>query len=57
MLENAYWIAGIVLAIATVIGLLVKLNRGKSITTNQNARISGQNNTVNQSAKSRDGDS
>jgi glycerol-3-phosphate acyltransferase PlsY len=56
MLEKIYWVAGIVVAIAAVIGLFTKFKGGKSTTTNQNARVSGQNNTVNQSAENRSGD-
>lgn len=47
MLEQGYWIAGIVAAIAAVLGLFLRRKKG---TTNvsQNAKVSGQGNTVNQ---------
>lgn len=47
MLEQGYWIAGIVAAIAAVVGLF--LWRKKATTNvNQNAKVSGQGNTVSQ---------
>lgn len=52
MLEEASWIATIVGAVITLLGLIWV---GKTISnrtnTKQNARVSGQNNTVNQSSK------
>lgn len=52
MLEVASWIATIVGAVITLLGLIWV---GKTISnrtnTKQNARVSGQNNTVNQSSK------
>lgn len=52
MLEEASWIATIVGVLITLLGLIWA---GKTISnrinTKQNARISGQNNTVNQSSK------
>ena len=47
MLEQSYWIAGIVAAVVAVIGLFHWRNRGAT-DINQNANVSGQNNTVNQ---------
>jgi len=49
MLENYYFVAGIVVAAVAVIGLFLKNSSGKRI-NKQNARISGSNNTVNQNA-------
>lgn len=50
MLENAYWIAGIVGAVAAVIGIFLKIKSSGSVENNQNANVSGENNTVNQSS-------
>lgn len=47
MLEQAYWIAGIVVAVVAVIGLL-RWRKNQSSDINQNATVSGQGNTVNQ---------
>lgn len=47
MLEQGYWIAGIVGAIAAVVGLFRLRKRGTT-NVNQNAKVSGQSNTVNQ---------
>lgn len=56
MLKELYWVAGIVVAMVAVVGLFLKLRSNKSINTNQNARISGQSNTVQQNAYNRSGD-
>ncbi|MGH1444914.1 MAG: hypothetical protein ACRBBO_02600 [Cognatishimia sp.] len=47
MLEQSYWIAGIVVAVVAVIGLFRWRKRGAT-DINQNANVSGQGNTVNQ---------
>lgn len=47
MLEQVYWIAGIVVAAVAVIGLL-RWRKNQSADVNQNATVSGQGNTVNQ---------
>jgi glycerol uptake facilitator-like aquaporin len=56
MLEQLYWIAGIVAAFLAVIGLF---RWWKKVTTivNQSAKVSGQGNTVNQHSDSKSGDS
>ena len=48
MLEQIYWIAGIIVAVVAVIGLL-RWRKSQSANINQNATVSGQKNTVNQS--------
>ena len=50
MLEQYYWIAGIVVAIAAVIGIFLRKKSGGSAESRQNANVSGSNNTVNQSS-------
>lgn len=47
MLEQVYWVAGIVVAAVAVIGLL-KWRKSQSADINQNAKVSGKGNTVNQ---------
>lgn len=47
MLEQVYWIAGIVAAIAAVLGLFLWRKKGTN-NISQNANVSGQGNTVNQ---------
>lgn len=47
MLQQAYWIAGIVVAAVAVIGLL-RWRKSKSTDINQNATVSGQGNNVDQ---------
>ncbi|MEO9649358.1 MAG: hypothetical protein ABJ360_09565 [Roseobacter sp.] len=47
MLEQVYWIAGIVVAAVAVIGLL-RWRKNQSTDVNQSATVSGQGNTVNQ---------
>ncbi|UOA14039.1 hypothetical protein [Sulfitobacter dubius] len=47
MLEQGYWIAGIVAAIAAVVGLFRWQKKGIT-NVNQNAKVSGQNHTVHQ---------
>jgi glycerol uptake facilitator-like aquaporin len=47
MLEQAYWVAGIVAAIVAVVGLFLWRKKGTT-NINQNAKVSGQGNTVNQ---------
>ena len=47
MLEQVYWIAGIVVAAVAVIGLL-RWRKNQSNDIKQNATVSGQGNTVNQ---------
>ena len=57
MLEQVYWIAGIIVAAVAVIGLLLRPKKGAT-NNNQNAKVSGQSNTVNQRLdnKSSEGD-
>ncbi len=55
MLENAYYIAGIVVAVAAVIGLFRWRKKGAT-TINQSAEVSGQSNTVNQRLDSKGGE-
>lgn len=50
MLENGYWVAGIVVAVVAVIGLFIKLKRDNSSKNEQNASVNGESNTVNQNA-------
>ena len=57
MLEDLYLVAGIIGVAAAVVGLFLKGRSGKSTTINQKARVSGQGNTVQQSAENRSGDS
>lgn len=47
MLEQVYWIAGIIVAIVAVLGLM-RWRKSQSADINQNATVSGQRNTVNQ---------
>lgn len=47
MLEQVYWCAGIVVAVVAVIGLL-RWRKSPFADINQNAKVSGQGNTVNQ---------
>ncbi|TDE32924.1 hypothetical protein [Antarcticimicrobium sediminis] len=47
-LQNGYLIAGIVVAIVAVVTLFLKLRKKASSTNNQNAKASGQNNSVSQ---------
>ena len=47
MLEQVYWGAGIVVAVVAVIGLF-QWRKSQSADINQNAKVSGQGNTVNQ---------
>ncbi|QFS96077.1 hypothetical protein FIV06_01515 [Labrenzia sp. THAF191b] len=56
MLETLYWVAGIVVAVVAVLGLFLKLRSAKTTTNTQNARVSGQNNTVQQNAENRSGE-
>lgn len=52
MLEEASWIATIVGVLITLFGLIWAAKTiSNRINTKQNARVSGQNNTVNQSSK------
>lgn len=55
MLEQAYWIAGIVVAVVAVVGLL-RWRKGPSTNIDQNAKVSGQGNTVNQRVGSQNGE-
>ena len=52
MLDNLYVIAAIVVAVVAVLRLFLKRRGGKSTTTIQKARVSGQGNTVRQNAES-----
>lgn len=49
-LQNGYLVAGIVVAIVAVITLILKLREKPSSTNNQNAKVSGQNNSVTQNS-------
>lgn len=51
MLEQAAWIAGIVAAIAAVLALYKGVTRKKVQNNSQDARIKGNGNSVNQSAR------
>ncbi|WP_282039920.1 hypothetical protein [Halomonas alimentaria] len=53
MLEQAYWMAGIVVAAVAVIGLFLSKKSRRKITNRQNAKVSGKNNTVSQSSEIR----
>lgn len=54
MLEQGYWIAGIVAAVVTVIGLFI--SRKSSVQNKQSAKVSGQHNAVNQSSEIQTGE-
>lgn len=56
MLEQGYWIAGIVAAVAVVIGLFIKAKTKSSVQNRQNAKVSGQHNAVNQSSEIQNGE-
>lgn len=47
MLENYYFIAGIVVAIVAVIGLFIRSQKGKTV-NKQQSKITGSNNSVTQ---------
>jgi hypothetical protein len=49
-LQNGYLVAGIVVAIVAVVTLFLKLREKPSHTSNQNAEVSGQNNSVTQNS-------
>lgn len=55
MLEQANWIAGIIAAAVAVVGLFLWRKKG-STNINQNANVSGRNNTVNQHLDSKSGE-
>lgn len=55
MLEQGYWIAGILMAVVAVAGLL-RWRKNGTTNVNQNAKISGQKNTVNQRADRKNGE-
>lgn len=50
MLEKWYWIAGIVVALVAVVGLVQKTRDSKTLGSEQNAKVSGSNNSVTQSS-------
>ena len=56
MLENWYWIAGIVMAVVAVVGLFVRSKPMNSVQNRQNAKVSGQNNTVSQASETQTGE-
>jgi type II secretory pathway pseudopilin PulG len=56
MLEEWYWVAGIVMAVVAVVGLFVRSKSKSSVDNRQNATVSGQNNTVNQASETRTGE-
>ncbi|KKN01887.1 hypothetical protein LCGC14_1123200 [marine sediment metagenome] len=49
-LEQVYWIAGIIVAVAAVIALFRKIAARPTLTNRQDANVSGHNNTVNQNS-------
>ena len=49
MLEQVYWIAGIVGTAVAMLGLLLRAASKKNTSSKQNAKVSGRNNTVSQS--------
>ena len=49
MLEQGYWIAGIVVAIAAILGLFFKIRSNAVARNQQNANFNGDNNQVTQS--------
>lgn len=49
MLEQGYWIAGIVLAVVGVLGLILKISTTDKPRNEQNANFNGDNNQVTQS--------
>lgn len=53
MLEQWSWVAGIVVAAVAVVGLFVKIRSTKSIENHQIAKVSGQQNSVNQTSEIR----
>lgn len=53
MLEKWYWIAGIIIALAAVIGLFLKSKSGKAANNIQKAKVSGERNSVSQSSSIR----
>lgn len=55
MLEQAYWISGIVGLPLAVIGLL-RWRKNRSTDIHQNATVSGQGNTVSQRVDSKSGE-
>lgn len=50
MLENGYYVAGIVGGAVAVIGLFLKFRHRTTSSNNQNAKVSGNNNSVSQAA-------
>lgn len=56
MLENWYWIAGIVMAVVAVVSLFVRSKPKNSVENRQNAKVSGQNNTVSQRSETQTGE-
>lgn len=56
MLEEWYWVAGIVMAVVAVVGLFVRSKSKSSVDNRQNATVSGQNNTVHQASETRTGE-
>ena len=53
MLEQIYWIAGIVVPMVAIVGLFIQYRKKKSPENRQNATISGQHNTINQASEIR----
>lgn len=56
MLEQGYWIAGIIVAVAAVVGLFLRSKANSSVETKQSADVSGNHNTISQSAETTNGD-
>lgn len=56
MLEKWYWIAGIIMAVVAVVGLFFRSKPMNSVENRQSAKVSGQNNTVNQASETRTGE-
>lgn len=57
MLEQIYWVAGIIVAVVSIVGLFLYAKATNSTKNRQNAKISGQNNIVNQRADIKTGES
>jgi len=50
MLESLYWIAGIIVAVVAIIGLFLRSKSNNSSTNKQNAKVSGEHNSISQNA-------
>jgi hypothetical protein len=54
-LEQIYWIAGIVVAIVAVIAFFRKFAARPTLSNRQDAKVSGQSNSVNQNSSNATG--